>query len=401
MVVPLLAHGKVIGAINVDDNHTHAFGPAQERLLTIAATQAGISIENAQLFAKISAEQKQMEAVLQHMADGLLLIDHRGVIITCNSTLAMMLDMHQGQIVGQNVKLNHLPPNLALVAATQTPRKVRTGVLAQEVTLEGPRPRTLQIFTTSLTDNNKNPIAEVRVVHDITKEKELERIKDDFFSTISHELRTPLFSIQGFAQILQEDPPLDRDTQKEFLLTIQRQATHLAEMVSNLLDISKLEDGKLQLDHNPVVMVDLIHQTVLKLQGYAHQQNVGLAPDISGVLPVIHGDSYRLEQVLTNLIGNAIKFSPAGESVRVIAAADQANVQISVHDNGIGIPPEALKNVFSRYYQVSNKHERTAKGSGLGLHIAKQIVEAHGGQIWATSQEGHGSTFSFSLPIPG
>lgn len=400
MVVPLLAHGKVIGAVNVDDNQTHAFGPAQERLLTIAATQASISIENAQLFSKISAEQKQMQAVVQHMADGLLLIDRRGIIITCNSTLAMMLDMHRGQIVGQDVNSDHLHPNLARVASSKTHHKVRTGVLAQEVTLEGTRPRTLQIFSTSLMDDDKHPVGEVRVVHDITKEKELEQLKDDFFSTISHELRTPLFSIQGFAQIMQEEPPLDRDTQKEFLHTIQRQAMQLGEMVNNLLDISKLEDGKLSLENKPVSIADVIHQTVLKLQGYAHQQNVTLAPDISGAIPIIIGDSYRLEQVLTNLIGNAIKFSPTGETVRIAATLNQTKIQVDVHDNGIGIPPDSLENIFSRYYQVTNESVRSAMGSGLGLHIAKQIVEAHGGRIWATSQEGQGSTFSFTLPIP-
>jgi NtrC-family two-component system sensor histidine kinase KinB len=398
MVVPLLAHGKVIGAINVDDKVTNAFGSAQERLLTIAATQAGISIENARLFTEISNEQKQMQAVIQYMADGLLMIDHRGVIITCNSTLAGMIDMHRGQIIGQNVNSPNLPANLAKVSASSSLHKLRTGVLTQEVTTETAAPRTLQVFATTLYSGDKYPTGEVRVVHDITKEKELEQLKDDFFSTISHELRTPLFSIQGFAQLLQEDPPVDRDTQLEFLQTIQRQATQLGEMVNNLLDISKLEEGKLVLERKPVLLIDVIHQTVLKLQGYAHQQQISIIPDLSAPLPMIIGDAYRLEQVLTNLIGNAIKFSPHGATIAVSAVNRGNRVITAVTDHGIGIPAENLENIFSRYYQVTQKSERSAMGTGLGLHIAKQIIDAHGGRIWVESEAGQGSTFYFSLP---
>ncbi len=399
MVVPLLAHGKVIGAINLDDSRTDAFSHNQERLLTIAATQVGISIENARLFTTISAEQKQMQAVIQHMADGLLLIDRQGAIITCNSTLAMMLGLHRGQIVGQNVNSAGLHPSLAKVTASTTQQVARTGVLAQEVTIEAPQPRVLQIFTTTLTDDAKKPAGEVRVVHDVTKERELDQLKDDFFSTISHELRTPLFSIQGFAQIMLEEPELDPTTRAEFLNTIHRQATQLSEMVNNLLDISKFEDGKLALDKTPLLVVDVINQTILKLQGYAHQQQVKLVPNLSATIPLIMADSRRLEQVLTNLIGNAIKFSAAREQVLISASFKNDEVLVCVKDNGIGIPAEALNSIFSRYYQVSNHSERSAMGTGLGLHIAKQIVEAHGGRIWAESEAGHGSAFWFTLPV--
>lgn len=400
LVVPLVAHGKVIGTINLDDSSPNAFSVDQERLLTIAATQVGISIENARLFTKISNEQKQMQAVIQHMADGLLLIDRKGTIITCNSTLAMMLGLQRGQIVGQNIYANNLHPNLAKVAATTAHQVARTGVLAQEVNIDSPRPRTLQIFSTIITDNARHPAGEVRVVHDVTKERELDQLKDDFFSTISHELRTPLFSIQGFAQIMMEEPDLDVETRTEFLNTIQRQAIQLSEMVNNLLDISKLEDGKLVLEQKPVSVVDVINQTILKLQGYAHQQQVKVVTNLAATIPVIIGDSHRLEQVLNNLIGNAIKFSPANEQILITAELGNDEVRVSVKDNGIGIPAEALESIFSRYYQVSNRSHRSPMGTGLGLHIAKQIVEAHGGKIWAESETGQGSVFTFTLPLP-
>jgi len=399
MVVPLIAQGRVIGTINVDDAQTNAFGPAQERLLTIAAAQAGVTIENARLFARIAAEQQQMQAIIQHMADGVLLINKQGTIITCNSTVAIMLGMSRDEIVGQNIHENSLHPNLAKVTSGATYR-ARTGVLAKEITIEDPRPRTLQIFTTTVTDDERGPVGEVRVVHDVTKEKELEQLKDDFISTVSHELRTPLFSIQGFAQLmLEEGNTLDPNTQHEFLHTIQRQATQLSEMVNNLLDLSKFDEGKMVLERKPVSLLDLINQTILKLQGFAHQQQVKLVPKLPAALPPITGDKHRLEQVLTNLVGNAIKFSEPSQQVIISTTVSDTTISVQVKDHGIGIPPDALEKIFSRYYQVHDKHERSAMGSGLGLHIAKKIVEGHGGRIWAESETGQGSTFCFSLPI--
>lgn len=398
LVAPLLAHGGVIGAINVDDAQPNAFGPAQERLLTIIAAQAGIAVENARLFANVSKEQQQTQAIIQYMADGLLLIDGQGVIVTCNPALAMMLSMHPGQIVGQNIHDPNLPPRLAEITATTTHR-ARTGVLSKEVTIETPRPRTLQIFSTTVVDDSGASVGEVRVVHDITRERELEQLKDDFMSTISHELRTPLFSIQGFVQLMQEDDNLEPATRKEFLTIIQTQAVQLGEMVNNLLDLSKFDEGKLELEREPVALLDVIHQTMLKLQGFAHQQKVKLTPKLPGLLPTVTGDAQRLEQVLTNLIGNAIKFSKADGEVLVTAQTNSNEVRVEVKDNGIGIPAEALDRVFSRFYQVEDKSERSARGSGLGLHIAQKIVKAHGGRIWAESSAGQGSTFCFTLPL--
>jgi signal transduction histidine kinase len=236
-------------------------------------------------------------------------------------------------------------------------------------------------------------------VHDVTRDREMEQLKDDFFSTMSHELRTPLFSIQGFAQILLEEGSLDGATRTEFLSTIQRQAKQLSEMVNNLLDFSKFEQGKLELERLPVNLADLIHQTILKLQGYAHQERVKLVSKVSPTLAAVPGDGQRLEQVLTNLIGNAIKFSHPGHEVRVSAGVSGKTVKIAVRDQGIGIPPHDLEQIFQPYYQADRQGERSAMGSGLGLHIAKKIIEAHHGRIWAESKAGQGSTFYFTLPL--
>lgn len=401
MVIPLMAQGEIIGAINLDDSKPHAFGPAQEQLLTIAAAQAGIAIENARLFARVAAEQQQTQAIIQHMADGLLLINDQGVIVTSNPALATMLGMHSGEIVGQKVNSPNLHPNLASITGVTT-EYARTGVLAREVTIETPRRRTLRIFSTLIINDDGKPIGQVRVVHDVTRERELEQLKEDFMSTVSHELRTPLFSIQGFVQILMEEEELEDSTRGEFLSIIQTQAVQLSEMVNNLLDASKFDEGKMKLDKKPVAMLDLIQQTLLRLRGFAHQQKVELTPDLPGSLPAIMGDKERLGQVLTNLIGNAIKFTPEGGQVTVAASNPDDKLLVEVKDTGLGIAPEIQKNIFKRYYQADNQDEETKKGSGLGLYIAKEIIKGHQGHIWVESEgiAGQGSIFRFNLPVP-
>lgn len=401
MVTPLSINGEIIGAINADDSQPHAFGPAQEQLLTIAAVQIGIAISNARLFTKISTDQQQTQAIIQHMADGLLVVDSKGIITTCNPALTVILRMPRDEIIGQSVTSPDLHPILAKIMAS-TSYRARTGVLAREVMVETPTPKTLQVFSTTMVSDTKSASGEVYVVHDVTRERQLERLKTDFMSTISHELRTPLFSIQGFAQILLEDgADLDQATRVEFLNTIHTQAVHLGEMVNNLLDLSKFDEGRLEFERNQVVMLDLLDQVNRKLQGFAHQQKIRLTADLPASLPLITGDRDRIEQVVTNLLGNAIKFTKESGQVHLTASASEAEILVEIKDNGVGISPDELEHIFSRYYQGHERGKETIRGSGLGLHIAKKIVEGHGGRIWAESQTGQGSIFRFTLPVAG
>jgi signal transduction histidine kinase len=169
-------------------------------------------------------------------------------------------------------------------------------------------------------------------------------------------------------------------------------------MVNNLLDLSRFDEGKLELEKDTVALADLIHQTILKLQGFAHQRGVNLSSKLPPGMPTIMADKQRLEQVLTNLIGNAIKFTGAEGQVSVSASLSDDEIHVQVEDNGIGIPPEDLEQIFFRYYQGDNESARSAMGSGLGLHIAQKIVEEHGGRIWAENSGDEGSTFHFCLP---
>jgi PAS domain S-box-containing protein len=404
LAVPMQVKGRVIGVINVDDRVPNAFGSDQERLLTIAAAQAAIAIENARLFSQVLSEKQHTDAIIQCMADGLLMLDRDGVVVSCNPALAMMLDMRREDIVGQPASDPGADPRLQAICAPAT-FKERTGVLAREVEIPrtGPggetlRPRMLRVFSSILSDEAGQRMGEVRVVHDVTREREIEEMKNEFFSTTSHELRTPLFSIQGFVRLILEGQVPDEETQREFLGIILQQADQLAQLVNNLLNISRLESGMLELEHKPVPLLALLQETVAKLRGIAQGKGIALETDLPASLPSVIGDQEWLQQVVTNLIGNAIKFTPEEGQVVIGARQAEGEIVVEVRDTGIGIPADALDQIFTKFYRVPHRAGEQPEGTGLGLHIAQQIIKAHGGRIWAESTLGQGSTFRFTLP---
>ncbi len=398
VVVPLIFQEEVIGAINLDDTKPNAFGEAQEKLLSIAANHAAIAIQNARLFQKLSTEEHRTRAIIEHMADGILLINRDGSIITVNSALSRMVGIRSGAMLGKNIHSTNLHPALKAISAPLQ-RDRHTGHLASTVTLPGETGTTLRIIATPVTNERGQLLGEVRLLHDITRERHLEQLKDDFISTISHELRTPLFSIQGFVRLILNGDVPDEKTQREFLTIIERQADHLAELVSNLLDLNRISSNALQLNLEPVDLNDILAQTIRQLQGFSRKKKVQVGIKLPASLPLIQGDATRLRQVFTNLIGNAIKFTPQNGRVFVQAKAHNNSVLISVTDTGIGIPAEELERIFGKFYQVEEHSTRSAEGSGLGLHIARQLVERHHGKIWAQSELGKGSTFFVQLPI--
>lgn len=404
LAVPMQVKGRVIGVLNVDERVPDAFGPDQERLLTIAAAQAAIAIENARLFSEMRSEKQRTDAIIRYMADGLLMLDRHGVVVSCNPALARMVGMQRQDILGQPAVAPTADPRLRAICEPATVKE-RTGVLAHEVEIMRTEadgvafsPRRLRVFSTPVNDETGQHMGEVRVVHDVTKEREVEEMKDEFFSTISHQLRTPLFSIQGFVRLILDGDVPDAGTQREFLAIIGRQAEQLAQLVTNLLNISRLESGQLEMQRGAVQLLDVLQQTVSKLQGIAQARDITVETDFPACLPTVTGDQSWLEQVVTNLVGNAIKFTPEGGSLRVGARCLEEEVLVEVSDTGIGIPADALDRIFDKYYRVPDESGHRPEGTGLGLHIARQIVELHGGRIWAESELGQGSIFRVTLP---
>jgi PAS domain S-box-containing protein len=244
------------------------------------------------------------------------------------------------------------------------------------------------------------------IFRDITERKEAEeklrkidRMKSEFLSNVSHELRTPLQSIGGFTKLIMDGQVPDPATRQEFLQIIDRETLHLENLVNSLLDMSRLESGRFQINRKLIPVRDSIIDSVKTFHSLARDKHITLREDIPEQLPEMEVDGERLRQVVINLLNNAIKFSDPGGSVTVKVEKQPGQLLFQVADRGIGIPEEAKPHLFERFYRAEG--ETVRGGTGLGLYISKQIVEAHGGRIWAESKLGKGSTFSFTLPLNG
>jgi signal transduction histidine kinase len=225
--------------------------------------------------------------------------------------------------------------------------------------------------------------------------RQLDELKDEFVSSVSHELRTPLTSISGYVELLLED---ERSPQRrEYLGVIERSADRLLGLVSDLLFAARLQEGRLELEREPVDVVRLVSEAVEAARPRAERAGIGLAARCDGRLTV-EGEQARLAQLLDNLVSNAIKFTPAGGSVAVAVAADNGVVRIDVSDTGIGVSEDDREHLFERFFRSQSALERQIQGTGLGLYISKAIVEAHGGRIGVSSVEGEGTTFAVELP---
>ncbi len=235
----------------------------------------------------------------------------------------------------------------------------------------------------------------------------LDQLKTRFFSVVSHELRTPIHSIQGFIQLLLNDKVTDPDIRRECLSMALKETRRLSRLVDELLDLSRVETGQLEIRWTGVQMGEVVREAVIGLERRAEEAGVSLQMHIASGLPVVAGDPDRLAQVVRNLVDNAIKFTDPGGQVEVTVQRADEGVLVEVKDTGVGIAEEDLPHLFHAFYQVEKPAGRVQKGLGLGLYICKQIVEAHGGRIWAESvpaQRGnsiHGSTFRFIIPLGG
>ena len=265
---------------------------------------------------------------------------------------------------------------------------------------------TVSVTYTPLYDEQERLVNIVVNVHDITRFREEEEIKSTFTSIISHELKTPVALIKGYAQTLaRPDATWDAETARQSLQVIEEEADRLEALINNLLDASRIQASGLRLDYGDVNLARLAQGVVngYQLQTDIHQLELDFPTD----LPLVWGDEERLRQVLTNLVGNAIKYSPKGGTIRIGGWVEKADdtvptakqrVVIYVADQGIGIPVQELELIFDRFYRVDSTLRRGTAGSGLGLYLTKTIVEAHGGQIWARSEPNKGTTFFFALP---
>ncbi len=339
----------------------------------------------------IREERAKLEVVLSNMTDGLIIVDPLGKVRLMNTAAQQLFQTGEGQAMGRS--LIEVVRHHQLVDLWQ--ECYRSG--EQQTTTLETAPDRLFVHGIATPLKDAPPGMTLLVFQDLTRVRKLETVRRDFVSNVSHELRTPLASLKALTETLQEGALEDPPAARRFLKRMETEIDNLTQMVRELLELSRIESGRIPLNRKPIDPCALAAPAVERLQVQAERAGLRLGMDCPGARPRVLADAERIEQVLVNLIHNAIKFTPPGGSIDLSAEQVADKVVFSVRDSGVGIPAEVLPRIFERFYKVDQA--RTGGGTGLGLSIARHIVDAHGGLIWAESKEKAGSTFSFSLPL--
>lgn len=344
---------------------------------------------------KVKREKQRINSVLRHVAEGLVVVDHEGKVLLLNPAAEELLGVNKESKVGQNI--------LEGIGEGQMISMSKDKVKEIEIELAGSdeqSKKTLRASNAVIENEDGQTIGVVSVLSDITKQKELERMKNTFLSNVTHDLRAPLISIQKSLSLFL-DTVKDNllPEQKQFLEIASNNALRLTNLVNDLLDVSKLESGRVHLQCTHLKLTPVVDEVFNLLSGWAESRKVSLK---KGNLQLIEfdGDEKLLNQVFTNLIGNAIKFTPPGGSITVDAEyLNKDELKISVADTGCGIPSESFEQIFNKFEQAKTVPVAGApKGTGLGLSIVKEIIQLHGGRIWVESEVGKGSKFIFVIP---
>lgn len=414
--VPLLAGGWLTGVLQAVGSEGQRIEEPQLRTLRILARQAAVAIENARLFAQIRADQERTRAVVDATNDAILMLDERRRLMIVNRRARFFFGLTERDLLGKSFEqLSSLFGRLFEDGQRFTGWLVQllrseSDRAVEEFPILRPEHRLLQCFSAPVMDTHDRYLGRILVFRDITREREVDRMKNDFVSIVSHELRTPLTSIQGALQLVLGQPRAGRPGMADGLaqrardlLSISLSNTErLIRLINDILDIAKIEQGRIQLRREPLAPDELCRSAAAEVEAFANNRTISVELELSPLLPPVITDRDRSVQILVNLLSNAIKFSPSGQRVVLSARRDGQMVCFTVRDWGRGIAADQQARLFQKFQQLDSSATRDVGGTGLGLAISKALVEEQGGRIWLESEPARGSLFSFTLPIaPG
>jgi len=342
-------------------------------------------------FTDLNTERMQLDAILNHMNDGILIINAEGNVERINLAALSMFNLTSQDAINRSaVEVLRQVQLIELWKACSATGK------QQVTTVEtSPGRLFLQGIATPVTWGEKSSI--MLIFQDLTRIHQLELVRKEFVSNVSHELRTPLSSMKALNETLQDTISEEPEVSQKFLKKMDQELDNLIQLVNELLELSRLESGRVPIDRQRVSPSVLLQSAEDHMKLQAERNGLEIMTIHNNVLPDVSADFTRIDQVFTNLIHNAIKFTPPGGKITLSAMQEEDQVVFTIEDSGIGISPEVLPRIFERFYKADRS--RASTGTGLGLSISKHVIESHGGKIWAESVEGKGSKFSFSLPI--
>lgn len=401
--LPLISRHKVIGLIFVFRGYRGVFSNNDRALLQSFADQAAIAVQNAQYYSLITKEKNRLDALLESAADGILILSPGHNIERCNQAFLRLYGEEKDSVIGKLIEdilnLTNLKQGISLLEAEAggwplTPN----ATLYIEGDLERPNSHPVPVgitFAPSL-DANGVLVNIIGSIRDISHFREAEELKSTFISVVSHELKTPVALIKGYVGTLRrEDVSWDREIVEDSLAVIEEEADRLTDLIENLLDASRLQAGGLSLNRSDISPKNFLDRVAGK---FATQTNIHeIQVDVPKDLPVIVADESRLEQVMSNLISNAIKYSEDGGEIRISGRTLGKYLVICVQDQGPGIQQIDIPHIFDRFYRADDASKKT-KGAGLGLYLTRAIIEAHGGRIWVDPKPGDGARICFSIP---
>ena len=402
LCVPLLVKDKVVGVLNLSKlGEGPAFTQGDLEFISILGGEAAIAIENARLYREAIDEKRKTETILEGTFDGLVVIDNDMRITSFNPGAEAITGHAASQVLGRRLTEVFGPEVWRDDSLLQKAASTGERVAPQEVVISGKLgSRDALLGITPLYDSGGKVFGYLLSFADITHLKEVDRLKSNIVANVSHELRAPLASIKAYTELLLDElEGDDRDLRQRFLKVIDQETDRLTELIGGLLDLSRLEAGQFVMKKEPLQVGEVIDDTLGLFDMQAQENKISLHADIQPDLPPILADRELVNVLIKNLVGNAIKFSNEGGRVDVVAREEGANLILSVIDQGMGIPPDDLPHIFEKFYRVWSTTESGIKGVGLGLVLAKEAAEAHGGQIEVESELGVGSRFIVTLPI--
>ncbi|MFW6075261.1 MAG: ATP-binding protein [Chloroflexota bacterium] len=408
--VPIMSRGRTLGNLYLTEKrYGQEFTAQDARKVELLSRHAAVAIENANLYERVESQQLQLRGILENMPEGILVAEP-------NPERIVIANSHASQLLGWEI-----PEPMPLEAwveqdscfnADSSPlrpddiplfRSLRSGETVERVDLTVVRPDgvrvALLVNSSPLRDSSGNIVAAISVFQDITEIKDAEQLKDDFLSLVSHELRTPLTTIQGGATLLERDGErLSPDLRQEMLADISNESRRLAILIENMVQLASVRAGRMAMSVEPVLVRSVIEQAVSATHQYAPEREIQI--EIEPQLLAL-ADGERIDQVLRNLLHNAIKYAPDNTPITVNARRADGEVEITVRDRGPGFDPDDVENLFDRFQRGQSARASATPGMGLGLYLCRQVIQAHGGRIWIENAPDGGARISFTLPDAG
>jgi two-component system, OmpR family, phosphate regulon sensor histidine kinase PhoR len=366
--------------------------------------KASLKVKELEIQLKVAdAERQHAQAILYSISDAVLVTDTFDELVMANDSAAKTFSFDLDHFARHPIDRVLKDAKVIELIRDMRQSKSKNGRRITEHTIKGPdgESRTFKVTLSSVCDQTDNPAGVVAVLHDMTREKEVAEMKNDFVSNVSHELRTPLASIKAYVEMLIDGEADNEKTKREFYDVIQGEANRLGRLIDNILNVSRIESGLVKVNKQPQSLTVIIKEALEVISPQAKQKNINIVEQLTPVYYQTVADHDMLYQAVLNLLSNCVKYTPEGGTITVQTLVDESKKSVitKIIDTGVGIPPKDLPFVFDKFYRVE-ANNRMAKGTGLGLPLVKHIIETvHHGKIFLTSEVGKGSTFGFELEM--